>query len=222
MSLSRYSVPDMSSLLHWFGWQHVLNVIGVLGFVLGVVNYFGGLRSSTINSQPGLVADLRGHLDYVYESCRQIGINLNLDSHSIHTNVRPNLPARPANGFADAIANMPELGKTVTSVGQKQVDLLRQIVDGADYNWKHLENCIDADPINPMALEFAAKLKRQCQIINRFFPRYIDALVEINKTGKLWKRFRYKDHRPITYRVFRWTPFADEVNQYDRLLREQP
>lgn len=194
----------------------------MLGFVLGVVNYFGGLRSSTINSQPGLVADLRGHLDYVYESCRQIGINLNLDSHSIHTNVRPNLPARPANGFADAIANMPELGKTVTSVGQKQVDLLRQIVDGADYNWKHLENCIDADPINPMALEFAAKLKRQCQIINRFFPRYIDALVEINKTGKLWKRFRYKDHRPITYRVFRWTPFADEVNQYDRLLREQP
>lgn len=211
----------MSSLLHWISWQHVLNVVGVLGFVLGVVNYFGGLRSSTINPQPPVIAALRGHLDYVYKSCSQIGINLDLDSHSIHMNRRPNLPARPANGFADAIAEMPELGKTITSVGQKQVDLLHSIVQAADYNWANLESCVASDPINPMALDFAATLKRFCRIIDRFFPRYIDALIEINQTGKLWKRFRYKDHRPLTYKVFRWIPLQQEMSNYERELRER-
>jgi hypothetical protein len=208
----------MSSIVHWISWEHITKVLGVLGFILGVVNFFSGLRSRTVNSQPALIAELRGYLDGVYQGCRQIGINLNLDSHAIHTNIRPNLPRRPENGFAEAIEKMPELGKTVTSIGQRQVDLLHQIVRGADDHWTNLEACIDADPINPMALEFAAKLRRQCRIIDKFFPEYIDTLIKIND-GKIWKRFRYHDHRPLTYKIFRWTPLQDAVRDYDADLR---
>jgi hypothetical protein len=136
----------------------------------------------------------------------------------IHTNVRPNIPRRPENGFADAVERMPELSKTITSVGQLQIDLLHRIVKAADDYWERLQSCIDADPINVNALDFAAKLKRQCRMIESFFPEYIDALIKINKTGRLWKRFRYRDHRPLTYKVFRWAPLDQAVRDFEQSL----
>jgi hypothetical protein len=85
---------------------------------------------------------------------------------------------------------------------------------------KPARSCLDADPINPHALESAAKLKRQCQFIDKFFPDYIEALIEMNKRGGIWARFRYRDHHPLTYKVFRWTPLKQAVNEYDRALRD--
>ena len=208
----------MSSLVHWISWEHVTNVLGVLGFLISSGHVVLSARNQTINPQPPLLAELRRYLDDVYESCRQVCVNLNLDSHMIRTNVRPNIPRRPENGFADAIERMPELGKTITSVGQLQIDLLHRIVETADYHWKTLQSCIDADPINVNALDFAAKLKNNCRIIERFFPEYIDALIEINKKGNLWKRYRYRDHGPFTYKLFRWTPLQRAVSEYERTL----
>jgi hypothetical protein len=73
--------------------------------------------------------------------------------------------------------------------------------------------------MNLAAMEFAPRLKRQCRIIEEFFPTYVGAVTSINK-GNLWKRFRYRDHRAITYKVFRWTPLQRAVSEYERSLKE--
>jgi hypothetical protein len=56
-------------------------------------------------------------------------------------------------------------------------------------------------------------------MIEKFFPDYVDAITSINK-GNLWKRFRYRDHRPFTCKLFRWSPLQRAVSEYERAITE--
>ncbi|OCB58460.1 hypothetical protein A5722_07225 [Mycobacterium vulneris] len=112
---------------------------------------------------------------------------------------------------------MPELGFTITSIGQRQIELLHYLIKDSTYYWDALKTCVDADPVNANALDFAQRLRRLCLMIEKFFPEYVDAITDINK-GNLWKRYKYRDHRPAVYKVFRWTPLNESVSAYERAL----
>jgi hypothetical protein len=104
------------------------------------------------------------------------------------------LRLRVRSASTNAIERMPELGFTITSVGQRQIELLHVLIRDVSYNWDILKTCIDADPVNTNALEFSEKLRRLSLIVEKFFPVYVDAVKDINK-GNIWKRYKYRDHR---------------------------
>jgi hypothetical protein len=198
--------------------QSVTGVLGVFGFVISVYNLVSAMRSRTVNPQPVLLAELRGYLDVAQHACSQMRLRLNFDRHQIITGPKPEIPPRPSE-FDDAINRMPELGFTITSIGQKQIALLHALIQGANYNWKTVQDCLDAEPMNLNVMDFAQRLKRQCSIIEKFFPTYVDAVTSINK-GNLWKRFKYRDHHPLTYKITKWTPLQQAVSGYERSIME--
>lgn len=205
--------------MQWLSWDHLVKLLGVLGFVIGVCNSVAAVRNRTVNPQPELLAELRNYLDVALRSCQQVRLRLNFDRHQILTvGDRPDIPPRPTE-FDDAIERMPELGSTITSIGQRQIGLLHVLIKGVSENWNNVTTCIDAKPMSVNALDFAQRLRRQCLIVEKFFPDYVDAITSINK-GNLWKRYRYRDHRPIIYKIFRWTPLQQAVSEYERTLTE--
>jgi hypothetical protein len=197
-------------------------ILGVLGFVISVYNLVSAIRSRTVNPQPPLVTELRGYIETAAKSCQQLRPQLNFDRHLLHTGHRPQINSGPAE-FETAIKRMPELGRTVTSVGQRQIELLNMLITNVTYSWDALNNCVISDPVSLNALEFSQKLKKQTRMVERFFPTYVDALTAINK-GSIWKRFKYRDHRDFTYKVFRWTPLDRAIREFetefDRALRD--
>jgi hypothetical protein len=191
--------------------------VGVLGFCISVWNWLSAIRNRTVNPQPQLLAELRSYLDLTVHECQQVKHRLGFDRHQLYLEQKPEIPPRPQ-GFDQAVERMPELGFTITSVGQKQVEMLLWLIREIRYNWDNVNSCLDSDPMNTNALEFSEKLKRYCLLVEKFFPAYADAVRDINK-GKVWKRFRYRDHGRVVCKVFRWTPLNQAVSEYDRALR---
>lgn len=196
--------------------QNVGIVLGVLGFFISVYNLVSAIRHRTVKAQPELLAELRGYLDTALRECRQVKVRLDFDRYQLHTGYKPEIPARPAE-FDNAIGRLPELGFTITSIGQRQIDMFLYLIKDATYFWDVLKTCVDADPVNVNALENAQRLRRLCLMIEKFFPEYVDAITAINK-GDLWKRYKYRDHRSVAYKIFRWTPLRRAVTDYERAL----
>ena len=144
-------------------------ILGVLGFAISVYNLFSAIRSRTVNPQPPLLAELGGYLELTAKACQQLRPQLNFDRHLLHTGHRPQINPRPAE-FDTAISRMPELGRTVTSIGQHQIALLTVLINNVSHNWDVLNSCVISDPVNVSALEFSQKLKRQTRMVERFFP----------------------------------------------------
>ncbi|MCA2254812.1 hypothetical protein JF710_16655 [Mycobacterium intracellulare] len=198
--------------------HHGTAILGVLGFVISVYNLVSAIRNRTVNPQPQLLAELRGYLDFTLQQCQQVKHRLNFDRYSLHIGQLPDIPTRPIE-LDTAIEKMPELGFTITSVGQRQIELLHMLIRDVAYNWDTVKSCLGTDnPANTSVLEFSEKLRRRCLIVEKFFPVYVETVTAINK-GNIWKRYKYRDHRSFTYKVFRWTPLSHAVNDYDRALR---
>lgn len=194
-------------------------VLGVLGFALSVYNWLDALRSRTVKAQAELLAELRGHLAFALYECQTVRHQLTFDQHMLHTGYRPEIRRRPKE-FDEAIARLPELSFTINSIGQRQIEMLHYLIkDSASY-WDLLKSCTDSDPVNFNALDNANRLRRLCKMIEKFFPEYIDAVIDKGTVGSLWKRYKYRDHRPVVYRVFRWTPLQQAVNDYEKVLME--
>ena len=200
--------------------HHGVAILGVLGFIISVYNFVAAVRNKTVNPQPQLLAELRGYLDTAARECGQVKGRLRFDRYQLmQEGARPNIPVRPPE-FDDAIRRLPELGFTLTSVGQSQIELFRHLIEQTAYFWDNLRICLESnDPANFGALEPAQRLRRLCLIIEKFVPEYVDAVTDINK-GNLWKRYKYRDHRELTYKVFRWTPLSRAVNDYETELVE--
>lgn len=194
-------------------------ILGVLGFVISVYNLFSAIRRSTVIPQAELLAELRGYLALTVRECQSVRPRLSFDRHLLHTGHRPDIPARPA-GFDKAVERLPELGGTISSIGQRQIEMFEYLIRDTAYFWDILKQCTSSDPVNLNALENARRLKRLCLMVEKFLPQYVDAITSINK-GNLWMRFKYRDHRPIVYKVFRWTPLTADINEYERVLMER-
>jgi hypothetical protein len=134
-------------------------ILGVLGFVISVYNLVSAIRNRTVNPQPPLLAELRGHIDTAANSCQQLRPRLDFDRFLLHSGHKPEIPPRPAE-FDTAIQRMPELSRTVTSVGQRQIEILHMVIQNVSYNWHTLNSCVASDPVNVNALEFSQKLKK--------------------------------------------------------------
>jgi hypothetical protein len=197
-------------------------ILGVLGFFISVYNWISAIRHRTVNPQPELLAELRGYIETAANSCQQLRPQLNFDRHLLDTGHRPQINSRPTE-FDTANKRMPELARTVTSVSQSQIELLQRLIQDLTYNWDVLIQCVISDPINVNALEFSGMLKKHTLMVKRIFPTYVDDLTAINK-GNIWKRFKYRDHRDFTYKVFRWKPLNVAIREfeteYERALRE--
>jgi hypothetical protein len=202
--------------MSWLSWDYFVKLLGVLGFVISVWTAVGAIRNRTVFPQPQLLAELRGYLDVAHRTCSHLGVQLNFDKSLLESGHKPNVLPRPAE-FDEAIKRMPELGFTITSIGQRQIVLLHMLITSVNGDWIALESCLNSDPVSMTALECARRLRRQCLIIGKFFPNYVDAITRINK-GKLWNRFKYRDHSSITYKLFRWTPLQPAVIEYERTL----
>lgn len=194
-------------------------ILGVLGFFISVYNLVSAIRHRTVKAQPELLAELRGYLDTAVRECRQVKVQLDFDRYLLHTGHRPEIRPRPAE-FDKAIDRMPELGFTVTSIGQRQIEVLLSLIRDVTYNWDLVKSCMDADPVNMNGLDFAKVLRRRCVLVERFFPDYVNAITRINK-GNLWKRYRYRDHREFVYKLFRWKPLNQAVWAYDERERQR-
>jgi hypothetical protein len=196
-------------------------ILGVLGFFISIYNLFSAIRRSTVVPQAELLAELRGYLDLTVRQCQTVRPRLDFDRYLLHTGHRPEIPGRPGE-FDTALRRLPELGGTLSSIGQDQIEIFQYLIRDITYFWDILKQCTDSDPVNVNALENARRLKRLCFMVDQFLPEYVSAITSINK-GNLWKRFRYRDHRPIVYKLFRWTPLRQAVNDYERILmaREQ-
>lgn len=204
--------------MSWLSLDHFLKLLGVLGFVISVTNLWSTSRHRTVKSQPELLSELRSYLDVAFHACSNVRLRLNFDRYQLENSPKPDIGTRPPE-LDQAVARMPELGFTITSVGQQQINLLKALIQGASENWKRVEDCLNAKPLNPNALEFSGHLKRQCRIIEKFFPEYVDAVTAINK-GNMWKRFKYRDHRALTYKFFRWKALQTRVTEYERFLSQ--
>lgn len=204
--------------MSWLSWDHFLKLLGVLGFVISVTTLWSTTRNRTVKPQPELLSELRNYLDFALMACSNVRLRLNFDRYQLEHSPKPDIGTKPRE-LDEAVARMPELGFTITSIGQQQINLLKVLIQGASENWKSVEACLDAKPLSYNALEFSRNLKRQCRIIEKFFPEYVDAVTAINK-GNMWKRFKYRDHRAATYKIFRWKPLHQRVNEYERFLNE--
>jgi hypothetical protein len=58
--------------MSWLSWTHLINLLGVLGFLISSGHVVLSVRNQTINPQPPLLTELRRYLDDVYQSCRQV------------------------------------------------------------------------------------------------------------------------------------------------------
>lgn len=192
-------------------------ILGVLGFLISVYNFFSAIRRSTVIPQPELLAELRGYLDLTFRECRAVKPRLDFDRYQLDKGQRPSIPPRPR-AFDTALERLPELGRTVSSVGQDQMEIFQYLIRDTADHWDRLKECIDTDPVNLNAMESAKRLRRLCYMVEKFLPEYIDGITAINKKGGLWKRFKYRDHRPFVYKLFRWTPLRRAVTEYERAL----
>ncbi|MDX1881709.1 hypothetical protein SBE55_28390 [Mycolicibacterium sp. 141076] len=204
------------STIFGYLYDHGAGILGVLGFLLSLYNWWSAIRNKTVNPQPQLLAELRGYLDTAVKECQQVKGQLTFDRYLIHTGFRPEIRPRPAE-FDTAINRLPELGFTITSVGQRQIDMFHYLIRDATYFWDNLRVSVQADPVNQSALEQAQRLRRLCLMIEKFLPEYVDAIRDINK-AHVWKRFKYRDHHAFTYKLFRWTPLNTAINEYERVL----
>lgn len=201
--------------------QTLGTILGVLGFFISIYNLFAAIRRSTVIPQAELLAELRRYLDLTVRECQTVKPRLSFDRYGLETGQRPQIPQRPAE-FDKALERLPELGGTISSIGQDQIEIFHYLLRDITYFWDLLKQCVDSDPVNVNALENARRLKRLCFMVDNFLPEYVGAVTSINK-GNIWKRFKYRDHRPVIYKTFRWTPLRAAVSDYERILmaREQ-
>lgn len=204
--------------MSWLSWDHAVKLLGVLGFVISVTTLVSTTRNRTVKPQAELLSELRDYLDVAHKACSNVRLRLNFDRYQLEHSSKPDIGKRPAE-LDQAVARMPELGFTITSIGQLQINLLKALIHGASGNWESVQNCLDAKPLSYNALEFSRNLQRQCRIIEKFFPEYINAVTAINK-GNLWKRFKYRDHGALTNKIFRWKPLNKRVHEYEKFLLE--
>lgn len=188
-------------------WQSVGIIAGVAGFILSVINAAANVRLRTIGNQAELLSQLRPLLHGVHQELVELRRTLSFDRYDVAKSVArvPN----PPEILDEAIEQIPDLSPQLLSPSKSRIDLLVDTMKQTREHWKilvaKLDHAREADPesIYPDdAMQTRGQLDAYSGTLVRLLDEYVNAVTAINK-GKLWPRWKYRDHWTITNALFR-------------------
>jgi hypothetical protein len=181
------------------GWQTWAQIAGVAGLILGVFNLFANLRLRTIGNQAALLSELRPLLVGVLEECITLRHNLNFDRYDVSKSIA-RVPPSPE-VLNEAIERIPNISSQLLSPSKRRIDFITDTIRMTREQWQTLEAKLNHEGIHPDdAMQTQGQLDAYSGTLVRLLREYVDAITAINK-GKLWPRWKYRDHWPITSKV---------------------
>jgi len=183
-------------------WQITSGILGVLGFVFSLVNGAATLRWRTVGNQAALLSELRPLLTGVLKEVQTLRQNLSFDRYDVSKS-RPTVPD-PPKVLDTAIEELPALSGQLISPSQARIEIIQGLMVQTRSEWQTLVAKLANQEVDPDdAMQTHGLLEGYSRTLDRLLNEYIEAVTRINK-GKLWTRFKYRQHWAITDKLFRF------------------